>query len=213
MWWQVGWLIALVVLACAAPAIPSKPGSSGALSPADAEATVQMIRATATAGAIEDAERVAVEVAATGTAIALRAEQLDEAIAHLETADEWYAEGHLGFALEEARQALAFVPDYADAQAFIAEVAPQATATAVTGQQAVARLTATAQARTARAPAQPPAPPVAAPPPPPVAPMAPSASQGGSTGGGSGCGSRGGPGYRLANGKCASHEDARRGRR
>jgi hypothetical protein len=33
------------------------------------------------------------------------------------------------------------------------------------------------------------------------------------TGGGSGCGSRGGPGYRLNNGKCASWEDARRGRR
>lgn len=32
------------------------------------------------------------------------------------------------------------------------------------------------------------------------------------TGGGSGCGSRGGPGYRLNNGKCASWEDARRGR-
>lgn len=38
-------------------------------------------------------------------------------------------------------------------------------------------------------------------------------STGGGTGGSSGCGSRDGPGYRLANGRCASWEDARRGRR
>jgi hypothetical protein len=36
---------------------------------------------------------------------------------------------------------------------------------------------------------------------------------GGGTGGASGCGSRGGPGYRLSNGKCASWDDARGGRR
>jgi len=44
-------------------------------------------------------------------------------------------------------------------------------------------------------------------------PAAPAGGNNGVTGGGSGCGSRGGPGYRLANGKCASWEDARRGAR
>lgn len=41
----------------------------------------------------------------------------------------------------------------------------------------------------------------------------PTSARGSYLDGGRGCGSRGGPGYRLANGRCASWDDARRGRR
>jgi hypothetical protein len=64
VWWRVAWLGALIVMACTAPTTrPANPPS-----PADAEATVQMIRATATAGAAEDAARLAVSAEQTTTA-------------------------------------------------------------------------------------------------------------------------------------------------
>jgi hypothetical protein len=111
------------------------------------------------------------------------------ATAHYDAARGWRDDGELGLAIEEARQSLAAYPYPNPAQNFLSDLIPKATIAA----------------RAAMAPTETSVPQAAAPPrvasPPPPLPVAPALAPSG--GGSSGCGSRGGPGYRLPNGKCA----------
>ena len=106
-------------------------------------------------------------------------------------------------AIEEYEEVLGFAPNkfVAPARTEIARLAPTATRAvqqyfaSATAQASATAVSATATARAAVAARQP--------------TPAPVLVTGGGGGGGSGCGSRGGPGFRLANGKCASWRDVR----
>ena len=145
-WLAVAAVVAGLAVGCgpAAPAQPAAPAAGGAgealhpLARRQAEAQAQQ------APSLQQAqEAAAAAVAAREAAEAAALEQAKaEAVGLLGEAVSLRQAGQLGAAVDQARQALARWPDYADARSFLGEVEPQAAAQA------------TAQARQAEADAR-----------------------------------------------------------
>jgi hypothetical protein len=103
--------------------------------------TATLVPTASDAGAL-----AAAQATATAQVESVMAAREATAVAHLDAAKSWRDDGKLGLALEEAKQSLGVSPAQPEAQAFVAEVAPQATAVAEEARAAAAQATAEARA-------------------------------------------------------------------